>query len=190
MWGFQGFLGSSGKQSCALSWAPLGSLNTSPSPAAGMRWRKTVLLQETSLSPHIYPRPNYVHHLHTHTLLRLCHISTLSSEILIFFLSFLFPSPLSHGWMKPQKANKNTHTPQPHCIHPLHNDSNFLTAFEASTPLKQRESTTAQMSQAKTSQTPKNLRLHYDLVPVQAACTNPPPSPSPGTLTRLWSIAS
>lgn len=150
---------------------------------------------ETSVSPHIYQHTNYFCHLHTYTPLCLCPISTLSSEILIFHYHFSFPLLVLMAEWNPSKQNR-THTP--YAANVLQNEATswlHLKPSPRSHSTNQHKLTraclasgpsTAQTSQAQTSQTPKNLGLHRNSVPLQAAYTNRPSSPMPGTVIRLW----
>lgn len=108
MWDFQVSLGSLGKQSCAPSRALLRSLNRSPSPAVGMRWRKTVLLQQRSRCYCTSINTQIISATYTYSTLLVSHFYTKFRHT-YFLLSFLFPSLLMAEW-NPRKQNK-THTP-------------------------------------------------------------------------------
>lgn len=149
---------------------------------------------ETSALPHTYQHTNYFCHLQTRTLLCLCPISTLSSEIRNFYYDFSFPFLFLMAEWNPRKQNK-TH---PHTANILQNDGTSWLHFKPSPRSHSADqhkltragphyrSLNSPNVTSPTSWTPKNLGLHQDSVPLQAAYTNPPSSQTPDTVTRLW----
>lgn len=177
MWGFQASLGSLGKQSCAPSWALLGSLNRSPSPAAGTRWRRTILLQQRLQCHCISINTQIISATYTYSSLLVSHFYTKFRDT-CFLLSFLFPTPLSHGSMKPQKAKQNT---APCCKHPP-KWGNLLTAFEAFTSLTQHRSAQTRQGRARLQEPrqpkchnpkPHRLRQTWDFTATRYLCKQP-----------------
>lgn len=107
MWGFQESLGSLGKHHRALSRALLSSFSRSrhlqqPRTEEQLSSCNTDLAVTTHLSTHKLFLPL----IYTYPTLLVSHFYLKLRDI-YFPPSFLFPSPLSNSWMKPQKAEHN-----------------------------------------------------------------------------------